>query len=141
MSDHSMIDDIIANDPEMLESFVKESKDCLSIAESDLKYLLTHTKDPEPERLESAFRSVHSLKSAAGFLGLGNVAELALNMEKLLGNIRSGTLSSDVRNLNPLLKGLEVLNAMLQNITASSKIETKPILALLSERMPSNDVE
>lgn len=140
MSDHSIIDDIIANDPEMLESFVRESEDSLNVAKSDLKYLFNHTIDPEPERIERAFRSVHSLKSAAGFLGQDNVAKLALHMEKLLGNIRSGTLSSDEKNIEVLLQGVALLTTMLGNIKDSEKINIEPILALLSERMTSDHV-
>ena len=48
MSDQSMIDDIIASDPEMLESFVKESRDCLNVAETDLNYLRNGAIDSDP---------------------------------------------------------------------------------------------
>jgi two-component system chemotaxis sensor kinase CheA len=135
MSDPSMIDDIIASDPEMLESFVKESRDCLNAAESDLNYLRNGTIDSDPERLERAFRSVHSLKSAAGFLGLDNVAELALRMETLLGHMRAGTIPNDPNTLDLLLEGLAMLNSMLQDPMRASGISTQPFLARLSEKL------
>jgi len=135
MSDQSMIDDIIASDPEMLESFVNESRDCLSAAENDLQYLCSHPADTDPERIESAFRSVHSLKSAAGFLGLDNVAVLALPMEKLLDSMRAGTIATDENNLDLLLEGLAILNTMLQDPKASSGINTQSFLTRLSENI------
>ena len=36
MSDDNTIDEMIADDPELLESFVSESRDCLLAAEDDL---------------------------------------------------------------------------------------------------------
>lgn len=141
MSDQSMIDDIIASDPEMLESFVKESRDCLNVAETDLKYLRDGAIDSDPERIERAFRSVHSLKSAAGFLGLDSVAELALRMETLLGIMRAGTIPRDPNTLDLLLEGLAMLNTMLQDPKGASGINTRPFLARLSENITSNHAE
>ena len=141
MSDQSMIDDIIASDPEMLESFVKESRDCLNMAETDLKYLRDGAIDSDPEHIERAFRSVHSLKSAAGFLGLDNVAELALRMETLLDNMRAGTIPNDPNTLDLLLEGLAMLDTMLQDPKGASSINTRPFLTRLSENIPSNHAE
>jgi|GEM_PF-2128557 len=135
MKDQSMIDDIIASDPEMLESFVKESRDCLTLAETDLKYLRDGEIDTDPERTERAFRSVHSVKSAAGFLGLDNVAELALRMETLLDNMRAGTIPNDPNTLALLLEGLAMLSTMLQDPKGASSINTRPFLARLSENI------
>ena len=135
MSDQSMIDDIIASDPEMLDSFVKESKDCLNMAEKDLKYLRDGEIETDSERTERAFRSVHSVKSAAGFLGLDNVAELALRMETLLDNMRAGNIPSDPNTLDLLLEGLAMLNTMLQDPKGASGINTRPFLARLSENI------
>ncbi len=141
MNDQSMIDDIIASDPEMLESFVEESRDCLNAAETDLNYLRDGAVDSDPERIERAFRSVHSVKSAAGFLGLDNVAELALRMETLLDNMRAGTIPNDPNTLDLLLEGLAMLNTMLQNPMGATGINTQPLLARLSENIPSNHAE
>ena len=141
MQNQNMIDDIIASDPEMLESFVKESRDCLNVAQTDLKYLRDGAIDSDPERIERAFRSVHSLKSAAGFLGLDNVAELALRMETLLDNMRAGIIPNNSSILDLILEGLAMLNTMLQDPKGASSINTRPFLARLSENIPSNHAE
>ncbi len=133
MKDQSMIDDIISSDPELLESFVEESRDCLNAAETDLNYLRDAVVDSDPERIERAFRSIHSVKSAAGFLGLDNVAELALRMETLLDNMRAGTIPSDPNTLDLLLEGLAMLDTMLQDPKGACSINTGPFLARLSE--------
>jgi two-component system chemotaxis sensor kinase CheA len=139
MNDDGMLDDIIANDPEVLESFVDESKTSLRAAESDLRALRNAPVESDPERLERTFRSVHSVKSAAGFLGLDHMAGLALCMEKLLDAMRKNTISPGGGRLEALLEGVGLLTAMIQDVQASSEIDTEPLTALLSEQLAAGD--
>jgi two-component system chemotaxis sensor kinase CheA len=141
MSNNNMIDDLIANDPEMLESFINESRECLVVAEKDLNCLREVSSEPDPERIERAFRSVHSLKSAAGFLGLDNVSNLALHMEEMLGHLRRGAIAPEVNRLELLLEGVRILDDMLTNPTDSSDIDTGPFLAKLAEHITTHHDE
>ncbi len=141
MSDNSMIDDMIANDPEMLESFINESRECLVVAETDLNSLREASGKPDPECIERAFRSVHSLKSAAGFLGLDKVSNLALRMEEMLGHFRSGAITPELKRIELLLEGVRMLNDMLANPIASSDVDTAPFLAKLAAHMATHHDE
>jgi two-component system chemotaxis sensor kinase CheA len=53
-------------DQEMLDLFVQESSEHLQSLETDLIALESNPTDSD--RLNSIFRSVHSIKGAAGFL-------------------------------------------------------------------------
>lgn len=141
MSDNSMIDDLIANDPEMLESFINESRECLVVAEKDLNSLREGSDEPDPECIERAFRSVHSLKSAAGFLGLDNVSNLALRMEEMLGHLRGGSVAPEANRIELLLEGIQILNVMLANPMESPDVDTGPFLAKLAEHMTMDNGE
>ncbi len=133
MSNNSMIDDLIANDPEILDSFINESRECLVVAEKDLKCLRKDLGESDPECIERAFRSVHSLKSSAGFLGLDNVSNLALRMEEMLRQLRGSAITPEVNRLELLLEGVRMLADMLTNPIDSSDIDTGPFLAKLTE--------
>jgi len=141
MSNNSMIDDMIANDPEMLESFINESRECLVVAEKDLNCLREASSEPDPERIERAFRSVHSLKSAAAFLGLDNVSNLALRMEEMLGHLRTGTIAPEVSRVELLLEGVRMLDDMLTNPKDSSDVDTGPFLAKLADDTATHHAE
>jgi len=141
MSNNSMIDDLIANDPEMLESFINESRECLVVAEKDLKFLREDIDQPDPERIERAFRSVHSLKSAAGFLGLDNVSNLALHMEDMLGHLRGDAVVPEGNQIELLLEGVGMLDDMLTKPMESANIDTGPYLAKLAEHMTTHHGE
>jgi two-component system chemotaxis sensor kinase CheA len=139
MGEDGMLDDIIANDPEVLESFVDESKTSLTAAETDLKALRDRPVDSDPERIERAFRAVHSVKSAAGFLGLDNMSSLALCMEKLLDAMRKNTIAPEEKRLEALLEGVGLLTTMIQDVQASPGIVTEPLMARLIEQLASSD--
>ena len=141
MSNNSMIDDLIANDPELLESFINESRECLVVAEKDLKWIREASGESDPERIERAFRSVHSLKSAAGFLGLDNVSSLALRMEEMLGHLRTGTIAPEVSRLDLLLEGVRMLDAMLTNPKDSADVDTGPFLVRLVDDIATHHDE
>ena len=141
MSDDSLIDELIASDPEMLESFVEGSIECLRDAESDLRHLRDHLPGTDQERVESAFRSVHSLKGNAAFVGLNSVADLAQCMEDLLGHMRKDTIAADNDHLVLLLDGVNLLDVMLGDPKGASKIHTEPLMETLWERLPQTDDE
>lgn len=141
MSTSSMIDDLIANDPEMLESFINESRECLAVAEKDLNSLRQAPAPPDPECIERAFRSVHSLKGAAGFLGLDKVMELALKMEEMLGKMRVGDTSPAPGRIELLLEGVALLNDMLEKPAASAGIDTSGYMAKLTGHLASKHDE
>lgn len=55
--------------------------------------LLDLERDPEnPELISAAFRSMHTLKGGAGFLGLTAIVDIAHKAEDLLGKIKEGKL-------------------------------------------------
>jgi two-component system chemotaxis sensor kinase CheA len=106
-----------------------------------LKCLREDSGEPDPERIERAFRAVHSLKSAAGFLGLDNVSNLALRMEEMLGHLRGGAIAPEVSRIELLLEGVGMLNVMLSNPMDSSDVDTGPFLAKLAEHAATHHDE
>lgn len=141
MGNNSMINDIIAEDPEMMESFTSEARGCLVIAEDDLKCLRDNPGESGSERIDRAFRSVHSLKSAAGFLGLDNVSDLALGMERILYLICNKPAGADKEQIDLLLEGMEVLSVMLSAPAESANVSIGPYLQKLDELMKRHNEE
>ena len=56
-------------------------------------FLEAEAVDPTPENLTAAFRLLHSLKGAAGFLNFPNLESVTHAAESLLAKLRSGELS------------------------------------------------
>lgn len=72
----------------LLQEFVAETVDHLAVMESSLLQLEVDPGDKET--LNDLFRSLHTIKGAAEYMGLGRIAELSHKLENLLELLRQG---------------------------------------------------
>ena len=107
--------DDICNDHEIIDSFISEAKEHLDTIEDDFLNLEEQKDDPDQELLDKVFRAVHSVKGAAGFLGLDNMTRLAHVMETILTRMREGTMRPESEYIDALLAGLEHPEARVGN--------------------------
>jgi len=96
---------------EILEEYVIEAKEHLENLEQKLLEL---ERSPEDQELiNSAFRSMHTIKGGAGFLGLSLIVETAHLAEEVLGKLRSKTLKLSPEINDLLLKSVDFLKSAL----------------------------
>ncbi|MBD3320217.1 MAG: hypothetical protein GF350_03890 [Chitinivibrionales bacterium] len=96
-----------AIDPSLIKDFVTESRDHINSGESLLLELESNPSDPE--HLNSIFRSCHTVKGVAGFLGLKEVGELAHSMENVMDMARKGNLVLEPPHIDLLLESMDCL--------------------------------
>ncbi|GHC90643.1 chemotaxis protein CheA [Novosphingobium pokkalii] len=90
---------------ELAASFVEES---LALIEQANAALLTLEADPDDrEAINALFRSVHSIKGAAGLFDLPALIHLVHAGEDLLGAVRDGKLRVNAAMVDELLAGLD----------------------------------
>tara|TARA_B100001964_G_scaffold81435_1_gene91897 strand:- start:7480 stop:9723 length:2244 start_codon:yes stop_codon:yes gene_type:complete len=100
-----------ATDTSTLTSFITDSLESVDTVESELMEL---ENDPENKELvNSIFRCFHSVKGAAGFMGLSVLAELTHNAETALDKLRKDLLSADTDFIDCLLTVLDVVKQLL----------------------------
>ena len=131
------LDDILLNDPEMVEAFVAEAKEHLDSIEDDFLALEQQKDDPDQSQLDKVFRAIHSVKGAAGFLGLSKMSELAHVMEALLTKMRGGKILPESEYIDSLLAGVDLLSTMLKNIKQSNDVDIQIVhdqLVTLSDK-------
>lgn len=90
---------------ELAASFVEESRSLLEEANEALLALETNPDDREA--INALFRSVHSIKGAAGLFDLPALIHLVHAGEDLLGAMRDGRLRMDAATADELLAGLD----------------------------------
>ncbi len=110
---------------EFLDDFASESMENLDGIEE--VFLCLESDSADADEVHRAFRAVHSVKGAAGFLGLSRVAELTHAMESTLDLIRSGELTPDGDAVDALLSGLDRLRRMLGNLDGSESMDVSDI--------------
>jgi len=130
--DKETIGDMLSDDPEMIGSFVAEAKEALDGVKDDFLNLEKQKDNPDQTLIDKVFRAIHSVKGAAGFLSLGNMATLALVMETLLSRMRVGKIRPESEYIDALLAGVYLLAAMLDDIKHSSEVDITGVYDRLS---------
>ncbi|MDH4184985.1 MAG: chemotaxis protein CheA, partial [Nitrospinota bacterium] len=97
--------------------FVSEVNDAMAHLESDLLELESTPQDME--LVNDLFRGYHSMKGAAGFLGVNTVNIICHEAEGLLDKFRKGTMISDQSCVDVLLKSLDVIKMVNEGLHES----------------------
>jgi len=97
-----------AESVELLNDFLQEALDSLREIPQQLDQFFSSPEDTEP--IHAVFRSVHSIKGAAGFFGLLGIKNFAHRLENVLDKLRSGTLPPDPRLAELLIQGIDLLD-------------------------------
>ena len=114
---------------EIIGEFITESIELVETASADL---LTLEKEPSGQTINSVFRAVHNIKGTAGFLGFETLSSLAHRSEDVLGKLRKGELSLSPSIITTLLKTLDVMRLLIEDIGAGGK-EARNLSGLLLE--------
>lgn len=138
------------DDPELRALFKAETEEHLQALETGLLHLEAEPHDSA--MLEELFRSAHSLKGAAGMLGVESVETLAHHFEDQLGATRRGHLVMSSALADRLYRGLDAMRRLareasggeaadvdLAAVLAQLRGETAPIEPVPDESEPSGD--
>ncbi|MDM8535775.1 chemotaxis protein CheW [Desulfobacterales bacterium HSG17] len=127
---------------EKLQTYKNEFRiDGLEHLEQVEKELLALEKKADPERITVIFRSIHSIKGAAGFMSYNKIAELSHLMETLLQMKRQENTVPSGKEINALLSGVDCLKQMLENLEQSNKMNISTIAAEISRLVESSGTE
>ncbi|MEX2205960.1 MAG: chemotaxis protein CheA [Myxococcota bacterium] len=108
----------VLSDPNLIAEFVVESLEHLEAIEP-LLLELEKRGSSDAGSLNEIFRAVHSIKGAAGFLGLENVSTLSHAMESLLMRLRDGVCPFRVEMADPMLRAIDALRTLLRGLPDS----------------------
>lgn len=99
-------------DPFLLETFLAEAETNLAAAGSALRELASQPADPTPH-LQTFRRAVHTIKGAAGMVGLGTTSTVARKLQFLMDGILGGTASFSGDSLDAMSQGLDLLTDLI----------------------------
>jgi two-component system chemotaxis sensor kinase CheA len=104
------MENLSAEDQEMIREFLVECDENLSRLDQDLVELEKRPRDKD--LLSSIFRTIHTIKGACGFLAFTTLEKITHQAETLLSQLRDGK-----RELNPALVSL-----ILETVDATRKV-------------------
>lgn len=97
---------------EMQTQFVNESTELLDSLEQDLMALEKNSTDQS--LIESAFRSMHSLKGNAGFFNYEDIAALTHRAESFLDLLRAGKAKATSKQISLVLQMLDFVRLAIE---------------------------
>lgn len=123
---------------EIYNSFLIETREILDLLDIDLVELENNPDDAE--LLNKIFRSFHTIKGTAGFLGLTKLQKVTHCGEDLLNKLRKGEMTVNEAIMDAILKAFDSI-AGLVNVIESQKTEdfdTEEAITLLTNVLDGN---
>jgi two-component system chemotaxis sensor kinase CheA len=99
---------------EVLREFLLETHENLALLDSDLVSL--EQRPTDKQTLAQVFRTLHSVKGTAGFIGLPKLQSVAHSAESLLSRLRDGDIRFNQTIGTALLKVVDAIREMLASI-------------------------
>jgi len=128
------------DDAELLKEFVIESREHLSDVENQLLTLESQGDAMDVSLVNTVFRAVHSIKGAAGFMGLDTLQGLAHREEEVLNKLRNKELRPTSVVINTLLRASDRLKGLLDCIETSNEEDVSENIEAL-ERILNGGLE
>ena len=111
----------IKEDSEIFLEFLSEAQDHLEDSESSILSIADNTCDYET--INAIFRSIHSIKGSAGFLGLTKMQGLSHELETLLDKVRKDEITITQEIINISLSSIDALRRLRDNLEIKVDIE------------------
>ncbi len=124
-------------DAELIVEFVDEAREHLADIEMQLLQIEVLGSDVNDDLVNTVFRAIHSVKGAAGFLGLVEINQVAHRLENVLGRVREHELVPDPFNVDVMLKAADRLRTLIEAVDSSNDTDNRELCkkldALLAE--------
>ena len=117
-----MTEQTTENSQDLITDFVEEAVASLENVPDQLEQ---HLQNPEDDSaINGVFRAVHSIKGAAGFLGLTVIKTFSHSLENTLDDVRQGKLELSADLLRVSIECIDMLDEMLAN-TMEGELDTE----------------
>lgn len=121
------------DDPALLAEFVTESREHLADVEGQLLEIEANGADIDVDLVNKVFRAIHSIKGAAGFMGLVRINELAHALENVLGKMRNKELVPTSSIVDVMLKAADALSGLINDIENSNDVDVSDHITRLNQ--------
>ncbi len=112
---------------DMTQTFIQESEELLTQMEDAL--LALETEPGDSEQINSLFRSMHTIKGAAGIFGFDPVVEFTHPVETVLDQVRSGGRELDEALAGLLLECKDHTAQLVEQVTTGEGVDAALISA------------
>lgn len=106
---------------EIIDEFITEAEESLDKIEP--LFVELEQKGEDRELLNDIFRSMHTIKGAAGFLSFQSVVDVAHSSENIMKKLREGELPLSRQLMDVMLKSIDMLRLLLDHLKSQDGVE------------------
>ncbi len=125
-------------DDELLNDFIVEANEHMGDIENQLLSIEESGADIDVDLVNEVFRGIHSIKGAAGFLGMTIIGELAHNLENILNMMRNHELVPNSGMIDVMLRAADRLQGLINDIQNSNEADVSEFVAELEKIAQEN---
>lgn len=126
---------------EIIGEFITEAEEALD--RIDPLFVELESKGYDRDLLNDIFRSVHTLKGAAGFLGFQAIVDVAHRAESILKKLRDGEITIKASYIDVILESIDMLRLLIGHIKNKDGVEedTSDLIRKLENALNMDMVE
>jgi len=106
---------------EIISEFITEAEESLDRIEP--LFVELEQKGEDKDLLNDIFRSMHTIKGAAGFLGFQPIVDVAHSSENIMKRLRDGEIPLARELMDVILKSIDMLRLLLAHLKSKDGIE------------------
>ncbi|MEM9586624.1 MAG: chemotaxis protein CheW [Planctomycetota bacterium] len=126
-------------DADLVLEFVEEAREHLADVEMQLLQIEAMGEDINDDLVNTVFRAIHSVKGAAGFLGLTQINNVSHRLENVLGRVRDHQLIPNPFNVDVMLKAADRVRNLIEEVDSSNETDNAELCAKLDELLAEKD--
>lgn len=123
-------------DSDLIAEFVVESQEGLANIEQQLLAIETAGSAQDVELVNAVFRTMHTIKGSAGFLGLDRIGALAHGLEEVLDNMRNREIATSTELVSTILRASDCMKGLLEAIDTSNEADISEYVEQLQQYLP-----
>jgi len=123
-------------DKELIGEFVVESQEGLADVETQMLEIESAGANIDTDLVNAVFRTMHSIKGSAGFLGLDRIGSLAHGLEEVLDNMRNLEVIPTSELVTTVLRSADFMTSLIDEVESSHEADVAPYIAELQLLRP-----
>ena len=120
-------------DAELINEFAIESQEGLANIEQQMLAIEADGADINVDLVNAVFRTMHSIKGTAGFLGLDRIGSLAHGLEEVLNRMRNREIVPSSELVTTVLHAADYMKALIDEVESSNTADISTYLASLQQ--------
>ncbi|MDA8112216.1 MAG: chemotaxis protein CheA [Nitrospiraceae bacterium] len=106
---------------EIVQDFLQEASEMLEGLDN---YFVQLENNPEDRTLlNEIFRTAHSIKGSAGFIGLNRIVEVAHHAENVLNQLRTGNMRAEPAVVDIILESMDALKVLVNEVRTGEQAD------------------